>query len=192
MTEVRQEQVVRLRGKCEYANVLPGLERTPHKESIEKGAASPNDRHYQISIECNPATFAKIKAAGLNHMHNLKYKPDGTTWLTVKSTKYKEKTKKGPITFQDPAVVDANGNPFTQNIGNGSEVLVEAVLEQAGVGKALRLRKVTVLQHIPYVKPEVETTTLVDETGTLPTQTVTASEVIDTSTGEVLSTNDVF
>jgi len=161
--KMTDKQTVKLKGKCEYANVLPGQERTPHPEAIKKGAASANDRHYQITVECSEQDFRAIKKAGLNGMHNLKYKDDDTTFITIKGTQYKEK---GNMTFPAPSVTDEEGNAFTQNIGNGSVVIVEASLEKAGDTKALRLKGVQVLEHIPYEpKEEGETTTLLDNTG---------------------------
>lgn len=157
-----EKQLVRLEGKCEWAQVYPGQERAPHPEAIKKGA-SPNDRSYAITVEITEEINRKLRKAGLNAMHQPKYKEDDTVWLTIKGTKHKETTSKGPITFEDPAVVDANGNPFKELIGNDSVVIVEATLEQAGQAKALRLKKVTVLEHVVYVKPEEdEVTTLID------------------------------
>ena len=157
-------------GKCEWACVYPGQEKTPHPDAIQQGKASPNDRHYEITVECSRAQFREWKNNGLNHMHQLKEKDDDSTWLKVKSTKIK-----GSTTFEDPKVTGPDGQPFDQAIGNGSVVKVEISLEPSAKGssnKALRLKGVQVLEHVVYVKKDKES--------------------VNTRTGEVLNVNDVF
>lgn len=160
-----EKLTVRLKGKCEWAQVFPGQERAPHAEAIKKGA-SLDDRAYSITVECSDDVFKKLRKAGLNTMHNLKYKEDDSGWLTIKGTKYKANTSKGAITFEDPIVIDNTGERFNKPIGNGSQVIVTASLEQAGQSKALRLKGVQVVEHIPY-EPKDDSEVLIDVEGSL-------------------------
>lgn len=154
-------------GKCEWAMVYPGQERSPHPDSIKQGKANPEDRHYEITVECSRAQFREWKNNGLNHMHQLKEKDDDSTWLKVKATKI----KKPFDPFEDPKITGPDGKPFDKAIGNGSKVKVTVSLEDASKGssvKALRLKAVQVLEHVPYEK----------------------KETVDTNTGEVVTANN--
>ena len=49
-----------------------------------------------------------------------------------------------------PVVVDENGEPFKQLIGNGSKVSVEITVYDTKMGKGTRLDKVIVRDLVPY------------------------------------------
>lgn len=87
----------------------------------------------------------KVEAAGLK----VKEDKDGDYILKIKR---KVTGKKGPI--DPPEVTDADGNPFTKLIGNGSECKVYfTIYEWASFGTSGNgawLNRVEVLNHIPY------------------------------------------
>ena len=60
--------------------------------------------------------------------------------------------------LQKPYVIDANGNPFSELIGNGSKVTVEFnIFEYEAFGqkgKNAKLVGVKVLEHVPYHKDD--------------------------------------
>jgi len=60
-------------------------------------------------------------------------------------TKKKEVWELGP-----PKVVDAEGNKFTELVGNGSEVEVVVEVYDTVKGLGTRLNEVRVLNHVPY------------------------------------------
>lgn len=151
-------ELVTIKGKCNWAMVHPGQERAPHPDAVAKGA-DPSDRSYAITVECSQSQFRELQKKGLNPMHQLKFKEEAdgteTTWLTIKATK-KKTTAKGSWVFEDPKVVDAGGNKITKEIGNGSDVIVTASLEDAGTKKALRLKAVQVVNLVEYTRQTQE------------------------------------
>lgn len=160
-TEVKEKRVVKFKGKALYAQVYPGQERPPHPDELKKKPTAKDDRHYAIKVECSEELFKKLQKAGLNKLHQIyENEEDGKTYINIKGTHtktYIDKTTREQVTarFKDPEVTDAEGNPFTDLIGNGSVVEVTAEFADGARGKSLRLNKVKVLEHVEFIKPEV-------------------------------------
>ena len=53
-----------------------------------------------------------------------------------------------------PVVLDAEGEPFNELIGNGSECTVKVTVYDTKMGKGTRLERVRVDKHVAYEKPE--------------------------------------
>ncbi len=145
-------QLVTLKGLCKYAKLYPGQECSPHPDAVTE--ATKNDKHYEVLVECSEELFKKLKKAGIPAGTTLKeFEGEETTYIKLKSTQ-----KRGDWVFPAPVVADANGNPFEQLIGNGSRVV--AIAELAPIkgrsGKVLRLKKVQVVEHVPYEKKTAE------------------------------------
>lgn len=165
---VKEKKVVKFVGKCLYAQVFPGQERTPHKDQVKKQPWTANDRHYVITVQCSTALYKSLRAAGISRMVELK-EVEGETYISIKGTKTKySQAKDETYTFNDPEVVDANDNPMSIEtlIGNGSKVEVTAQLadnKNGEVKKSLYLEKVKVLDLVPYEKPEVVETVVFED-----------------------------
>lgn len=152
-----ETSVVVFKGLCKYAQVYPGQERAPHPDSIKEDQSNKDDRHFELLVECSEDLFKKLKKAGI---------PSGTTLKEfegedIKYIKLKSTQKRGEWVFSPPIVTDESGKPFTDLIGNGSKII--ATTELAPIknrsGKVLRLKKVTILEHIPYEPKKLDTYT---------------------------------
>ena len=177
----REVQMVKFKGLCKYAKLYPGQEQSPHpeavKEAAKKGYDNSGDRHYSVSVECSEELFKKLKKAGIPPATTLKeYEPgdkgyvngdENRGYITLRASKVR-----GEWVFEDPEVTK-DGEAFDQAIGNGSVVEAEAELApiKGRSGKALRLKKVTVLEHVPYEVQEKEVTYLNDEPAKKPAPT---------------------
>ena len=105
-------------------------------------------RDEAYATECKERKKPKLKKADLPFQEE--YDEDGSptgNWLF--RIKLKAKTAKG--FDQRPTLVDAGCNPMTENIGSGSEVVVDFdprpwFVAALGVGVTLRLRGVQVIE----------------------------------------------
>ena len=144
MAEDKDKSVpVKFKGMVKYAMVPPTEARKPY----EVDPAEPNNTGYSIQVECSEKQHKALLKAGVSGMTKLREDEEtGKTYINLKASKVK-----GSITFPDPFVVGPSAKPFTESIGNGSVCNVFATLDTVKKGKALRLKGVQVLTHVPYV-----------------------------------------
>ena len=144
MSDNESKVPVTFKGLCRWANVPPQKAKAPYQLNPEE----PNNCGYSIEVECSDEQFAALKKAGIPKLtEHREDEKTGLKYIRVKSSKVK-----GEFEFDDPVVVDKYKRPLTENIGNGSEVIVVAELApiKGRKGSALRLKLVQVLNLIPY------------------------------------------
>lgn len=138
---------VKFKGKCAWAKVQPGQEVAPFK--ITK--YNKDDRHYEILVECSKDKFNKLLKAGIDDRTKLKtseeLKVDGdSTYIKLRATKVRD-----DMVFEDPKVVNEDGLPIANQIGNGSDIEAIAQLaETKDGGKVLRLKEIKVINLVDY------------------------------------------
>ena len=110
--------------------------------------SKPDEKYqkYSIDVLLDMDQFTALKA--LKVKNNGKPE-DGKMWVT-----FRRKAEDGP-----PAVVDAQGMPFTELIGNGSEATVKFEVEsfvskKYGTVVRSRLESVRVDKFVKYEKPD--------------------------------------
>lgn len=133
-------EIVYLKGKAKWAHRLfqPDLEFNkwstvlyPDKESLEK--------------------IRDLQAEGVKNV--LKKDDDG--YYTTFSRPTQKLMKGKVVAFTPPVVTDKDGQPFTDPIGNGSDITIKLEVYQHGTpgggkAKAARLMAVRVDNHVPF------------------------------------------
>lgn len=74
---------------------------------------------------------------------------DGKHWYTF-SRNHERVVKDNVVHFDPPEVVDFDGNPTTEFIGNGSKVTIRVALFDTSKGKGHRLEKIRIDSLVPY------------------------------------------
>lgn len=146
----RRGEMPNITGNCKWA-------------SIQK----PNTKFepvWTIDIIVDEATKGRLEAVGLK----TKKDKDGDTIFKIK----RKVNKKDGSENSPPEVLDAEGNPFTRLVGNGSKVKVNFSpydWESFGSsGKNAWLNSVTVLEHVPF--EEEDDTDFAEEASTKTSQ----------------------
>lgn len=156
---IKKIPVVIFTGKCRYAQIYPGQERGPHPDKIKQDPSTAGNRSFMIDVECSQDLFDSLIKAGMSTLKSLK-EVEGVTYIRVEGTERRLNKVTGEMMiFQPPIVIDgATNEPLDINtlIGNGSIVAVTAELADTKPVRALRLKRVTVLKLVPYVKQEVK------------------------------------
>lgn len=137
------------RGIAKWARV-----RTPNKFN-----------NYTVDLYCDAATRKAIKAIG--YRGSVKEDDEGNFYYAFRrpATKvFKDEEKD----LGAPKVYDANGNPFDDYIGNGSEVEITVdrytwTNAEHGSGVGVRLESIKVLTLVPYVPVSKEEEATVEE-----------------------------
>lgn len=70
-------------------------------------------------------------------------------YVVFRRPNYKQ-MKKELVHFGAPKVVDKDGAPFIETVGNGSEVVIKVLVYDSKKGKGHRLEAVQVIEHVPY------------------------------------------
>lgn len=118
----------------------------------------PDDVYHNWSIQLYPDQ-ASAEQYTQSKM-TVKYKEDADgKYLTFRRPEAKLINGQN-VSFEAPKVVDADGNPFTQTIGNGSKVTVKVLVydlkARAGVGHRLEAVRIDELvEYKPAPKEEV-------------------------------------
>lgn len=112
----------------------------------------PDEKYGKYSIDVKVDDLPKFKSLGVKAS-------DRDGWVTFRRDPEGKAWKDGKqIIAGKPLVVDAEGKPFDEIIGNGSEVTVKVETytydNKFGKGVAMRLESVRVDKHKPYVKEE--------------------------------------
>ncbi len=84
---------------------------------------------------------------------------DGKYWYKFRRD-YSKLIGKEAVEFGPPEVINKDGEPFTESIGNGSTVTIRVALFDTAKGVGHRLEKVRVDKHVAYVKAGSEAPTL--------------------------------
>lgn len=104
---------------------------------------------YTIDVVLDPASYDLFLSSGSRS----KIRKDEKTGETfVKFTRDESGFRKGEeVKFGPPDVLSADGKtPFTQLIGNGSQVTVKVEVYDSKHGKGTRLAAVRVDEHVPF------------------------------------------
>jgi hypothetical protein len=120
------------RGKSKWAQLV-----TPDKEYD----------NFKINVYLDDASRALFKESGLQ----LEPKTDEDGEYVVFRRKNYQQIKKDLVHWGAPKVIDREGAPVSELIGNGSEVVVKVQAYDSKKGKGHRLDTVQVLELIPYV-----------------------------------------
>lgn len=137
------------------------------------------DKFGNFTIDFYPENAAARKALKDTGIRS-KVNEDEDGGLFFKLRRPESKTIRGEeVNFGPPTVIDINGDPFTDNIGNGSEVEVTFSIydfnhPDHGTGKGHRLEKVRVLNLIPYVRSTEDGTSSNETPVETPTKRVSA------------------
>ena len=119
----------------------------------------PDDKYdnFKITVYMDDESMALFKQSGLQLTP--KEDEDGT-FVCFRRPNYKQ-IKKDLVHFGAPKVINAEGAPITDSIGNGSDVVVKVVAySTAEKGKGHRLDTVQVTKLIPYEGSEAPAATM--------------------------------
>lgn len=149
MTDKQKTQLERFEGEVRWATIPPRPARGPHKDYTTD--ANRNDLNYSIQVECSAEKFKELKKAGIPRLTELKEdEATGKTYINLKVAKRKTRSGDEPMEFKDIKVYGEDGEPLTENVGNGSEAIVVAELVDVKRGKVLRLKSVRITKLIPF------------------------------------------
>lgn len=151
MSDKKDREFVKFEGKCKWAKILPGQQETKY----DPKPGEEHDLLYSISVECSEKKFKALKAKGLLKNYVLKEEEEGETYFNLKALKQKTGKDGAPHKILgDIKVIDKYRQPVTDQIGNGSDVIVIAELIDSSnkrfPGKIIRLLCVQVINHIVY------------------------------------------
>lgn len=151
MSQKNENNIYTFRGKTSFAKVLPH-QLNPTYDAKEFGT---DEREWKMDLVITPATAKEAGKIGIGakvKQGNDKYLP-GENYITFKQ---KEKTRDGEAN-KPMTIVDLAGRPWPedQELGNGTTVDVKfAVVKGKYLG--VYVRKITVLDHVPYVRDNFE------------------------------------
>jgi len=146
----KNDNVYTFRGKASFAKILG--EPVPTYDAKEFGT---DEREWKFDLVISPATAKEAGKLGIGDrvkQGNDKYLP-GENYMTFKQ---KEKRRDGEFN-QPPLVVDLAGNEWPEDklIGNGSTLDVKFAIVK-GKYTGVYIRKITVLDHVPYERTSFE------------------------------------
>lgn len=127
------------------------------------GEYEKTDGAYVVDQVMDKDEYAKLTAAGSQKKPKQKRLMDGE--IVIKMMRpHRVTTKDGrelPQAGGAPEVVDADGNPFTDRIGNGTKAevtnLISSFKGQDGkVYSRTSMMKIKILEHVPYEEKEAE------------------------------------
>jgi hypothetical protein len=136
-------QILFLEGKAKWAKVHPGQEDIKFVDKEGKGKRS--------KIDLYPTAEAMIIFKTSGGRKEVKQAEDGE-FIQFSRTIDQELGKDGHI-LGFPEVVITKGDhiePFTENIGNGSDVVLKVAIYDSKFGKGTRLEGVNVIKLVPY------------------------------------------
>src|SRR5262245_36372247 len=103
--------------------------------------------NYIIGLELDEPSKVELAASG----STLKARTwDGFTFVTFRRPTQKP-IKQELVTFQPPAVLDAQGQPLTKLVGKGSKAIAKVIMYPTIKGQGHRLEAVQVLELVEYV-----------------------------------------
>ena len=82
-------------------------------------------------------------------------KEDGKYWVKFRRD-HSKTIGKEVVEFDPPEVIDKNGDPITDSIGNGSTVTVRVALFDTAKGVGHRLEKIRVDNLVVYERPKID------------------------------------
>lgn len=162
-----------LEGVCLWAEVHRDREQENDKGVVETWC--------QLLMECDKSYFNKLKQKGLSPNTKLypaeevfgtdkdtgEFKPipedikdlvEGKHFIRIKRKVSGVSKTKGPFNLGKPKVIDIYGNPFTQDIGNGSTVRVKFQISPYTVKGINRIKlvliAVQVKEHLEFVRQD--------------------------------------
>lgn len=143
--------ILTIRGKASFMKLLGDPVPNFGKDGLE----------WKTDVQISPAVVKELKAAGIGK--KIKQKDeylDGQPYISFKQPEFKRSGDRN-----DPIpVVDILNDPWDQStlIGNGSDVEIRfAVVDTGAPNKGTYLRKVRILNLIPYARKDFEE---IDET----------------------------
>lgn len=109
----------------------------------------PDPKYNRYTIDLYLDEDSKPKFAESGMQLELKTDKEGGRYHTF--GRATEKVIKGELVkFDPPNVIDAEGNPFSKNVGNGSHVTIRVSVYDTAKGKGHRLDTVRVNHLVPY------------------------------------------
>jgi len=120
--------------KCNWASVQ------------EPNISAEYGNKWEIEAELDAATAKQFNADGFKTKQNDK----GVETLRFKRKTTGQRKKGGTFDKQQPRVVDAQKQPFTDLIGNGSLVNIAYNVVEHNFGKSLDLSGVQIVNLVPY------------------------------------------
>jgi hypothetical protein len=129
---------VYVKGKCEWAKLTK---------------PDPKYNNYTINMYLDPES---VKVWKESEAQNKTYtnKETNEEYITLRRPDFKLVGKE-VMTFGPVEVLDKDNKPFTDLIGNGSEVTCKVTVYDTAKGKGTRLEAVRVETLVPYAKREV-------------------------------------
>ena len=107
----------------------------------------PKYKRWTIDLYLDEASKAVFAESGMQLAR--KTNEDGTSYHTFGRAEQKL-IKNELVNFDPPTVIDAEGNPFDKNVGNGSHVTIKVSVYDTVKGKGHRLDVVRVNRLVPY------------------------------------------
>ena len=177
--------------KCEMGNIyFKNVPVTFAKVLVPAKKLQSEDKAYQVNIFINADTLTKVDEIGVNKTfaevgvtkitkganrgqvkfkldeHNKDYEGMFAIQLSRETVKRDKKTDEITKVYDPLKVVDINGEPFTQEIGNGSVCTIK-VFGYRNQDNLLCLQMDTfqVLEHVPYVGRNSDGDTFDEEMG---------------------------
>lgn len=117
-----------------------------HNKDVYNG-----EERYTIDLEMTEAEAQKLKDTGSRLRP--KVTKDEVTGNLVYTVKFRrDVTHRIPEFGGTPNVIDAEGNPVTDLIGNGSKIVIKYCVYDTKMGKGTRLEAVRVDELVKYVR----------------------------------------
>lgn len=128
-------KIYKFAGKCKWAKV--------HK-------VDPKYQQYTIDVYLDEPSMALYKQSGCQM--KIKENEDGE-FVTFRRA-HQQLIKQDLVEFGKPTVIDREGKTITENVGNGSDVVVKVEVYDSQKGKGHRLEAVCVLDLVPFGEKE--------------------------------------
>lgn len=102
--------------------------------------------NFKINVYLDEPSWKLFESSGLQLTPK---EDDDGKFVCFRRDNYKQ-IKKELVHFGAPKVMDADGEPMTDSIGNGSEVVVKVISYPSMKGRGHRLEAVKVTKLVPY------------------------------------------
>ena len=107
---------------------------------------------YSIEVKLDDDEYKRYRDVGCQG----ELSKDGQGYLTFRRKEQMLSRAGKLMKFGPPLVIDKEGQPFDESIGNGSEVIVKVVTFETEKGVGTRLEAVKVINHVVFDKEDTQ------------------------------------